>query len=67
MKPDRCRRQCHEQNTEHLCDFECVLMVMFMIVAFVVLLWRVVWMHLVLVDVRRSFVSNGHEISRLFS
>jgi hypothetical protein len=67
MEPDRCRRKCHKQNTEHLDHLECVLMVMSMIVAFVVLLWRVVRMHLVLVDVRRSFVSGGHEISWHFS
>jgi len=42
MEPDRCRRQCHKQNTEHLDELEGVLMAVFMIVAFVVLLGRVV-------------------------
>jgi len=42
MKPDRRRRQCHKQNTEHLDELEGVLVAVFMIVAFVVLLWKVV-------------------------
>jgi hypothetical protein len=59
VEPDRCCRQRDENNTEHFGELEGVLM----IVAFEVLMWRVVRRQLVLVDVHRSFAGGGHKIS----
>jgi hypothetical protein len=63
MKPDSRRRQRHEHNTEHLERLECVLMVLLEIVAFVVLLSGMVRLQLVLEEVGRVFVSDGHDLS----
>jgi hypothetical protein len=65
MKPDGGCRQCHEENAEHLDEFEDVLMVVLLIemAAFLLLLRKMDRMRLDFMKMRRGFVGDGHDLS----